>query len=102
MPANTDASNGKVTLAVIGYRLTLIETTLSKIDTTLEKVNDCVGGLTTQSKLNKDGIGRHEKAIEAMDDKLNNLSSRSNWLDGLNTALAIVAGAVGSVFGGNR
>ena len=106
MPAGTDASNGRVTLAVIGQRLTVIETTLTKIDTTLVKVNDLMGGLTTQSQLNKhrldshDGdLTRQESEINAIDGKLDNLSQRSNWWDGANTALAFVSGIVGSFFG---
>lgn len=109
MPASTDASNGRVTLAVIGQRLTVIETTLIKIDTTLSKVNDCVGGLTTQSQLNKhrldshDGdLTRQEFEINAIDGKLDSLNQRFTWWSGVNSMLAAAAGAIGTIFGVNK
>ena len=87
----------------------VIETTLTKIDTTLSKVNDCVGGLTTQSQLNKhrldshDGdLTRQEYEINAIDGKLDSLNQRFTWWSGVNSMLAAADGAIGAVFGGSK
>lgn len=87
--------NGRVTLAIVGHRLTSIEATLAEIKASVKGLNDLVTHMETQTELNKQKLDDHSEDIKNICDELKVQKRDGLIWDRINSVAAVAAGILG-------
>jgi len=89
----TDDSNGRVTMALLGAKLDQVLAELKEIKQCQQGDHDRLGKVESRAEANREALGALREKVEGID-------TRDRWWNGANTFAALIAGAIGALFGG--
>jgi archaellum component FlaC len=93
MPTDED-NNGRVTLGILGSKIDNMAAVIGEMSRKLDDVRSCVDRTSHIPAQ----VGRLQDDVETLQSEMSSAKTEIRLFGGVNGALAIIAGAIGSLF----